>query len=73
MDLVQDLYAKGEDLMRDRMHSEAMSELPSADPAYDTEFMPRCYGMGASQTILVHQLALASGTHDVPFDPDVVP
>lgn len=61
--------------MRDRSHSEAMSELLSADPAYAAELLAEVLREGslAELIILLQQLALAFGTHDQPFSLEVVP
>lgn len=52
--------------MRDRPHSEAMSERLRADPAYAAELLNDvlCEGSPAELVVLLQQLALAFGAHD---------
>jgi len=52
--------------MRDRPHSEAMSEQLSADPIYAAELLADVLreGSPAELVILLRQLVVAFGTHD---------
>lgn len=52
--------------MRDRPHSEAMSEQLRADPEYAAELLADVLreGSPAELVILLQQLALAFGAHD---------
>lgn len=52
--------------MRDRPHSEAMSEQLRADPAYAAELLADVLreGSPAELAILLQQLTLAFGAHD---------
>lgn len=56
----------GEDQMRDRPHSEAMSEVLRADPAYAAELLTHVLrdGSPAELVILLQQLTLAFGMKD---------
>ena len=52
--------------MKDRSHSEAMSEQLRADPAYAAELLADVLreGSSAELAILLHQLVLAFGKYD---------
>lgn len=52
--------------MKDRPHSEAMSEQLRADPAYAAELLADVLRKGspAELAILLHQLSLAFGAHE---------
>lgn len=54
--------------MRDRPHSEVMSEQLKADPAYAAELLADVLreGSPAELVILLRQLVLAFGAHDRP-------
>lgn len=54
--------------MRDRPHSEAMSEQFRADPAYAAELLVDLLreGSPAELAILLRQITLAFGAHDQP-------
>ncbi len=56
----------GEDQMKDRPHSEAMSEQLRADPAYAAELFADVLreGRPAELVILLQQLFLAFGAHE---------
>ena len=60
------LAERGEDRMRDRPHSEAMSEQLRADPAYAAELLADVLREGnpAELAILLQQLTLAFGTQN---------